>query len=298
MVADNNKMIVTGRFLKIVQFREEWDTDVDDPEIVIKEIKASGINADIFTFQQRLPESIPKFNYTMEWDSIAAIPIKSYEYWLKKQVTQNSRKKIGLAKRKGVEIKICDFNDDFVRSQLEIYHETPIRQHVPNSAFNISFKEAKKANATYLDRAVFLGAYFNDELIGFLKLVDARKFARTMGIIGKVAHREKAPLNFLISKAVEICAERNIPYLTYGKYDYGKSGSNSLKEFKRNLGFDNIILPRYFIPLTIWGKLMLRFKLHNSIIQLLPIKVVRFLLFLRNKYNDKKYAKYTINSVS
>lgn len=295
MDIDGNEIIFRGNFVKIVQFKEEWDIDVDNPELVIKKIKNSGVRADIFTFQQRLPESKPKFNYYMEWDNYAAIPITSYNNWLKNQVTQNSRKKIGLAKRKGVEVKMCDFNDAFVRSQLQIYHETPVRQFLPNKAYNITFEDAKRANATYLDRAIFLGAYFKNELIGFLKIVNASKFARTMGIIGKVAHRGKAPMNLLVAKAVEICAEKRIPYLTYGNYDFGKLGSNSLKEFKRNLGFENIIFPRYYVPLTTWGKLMLKLKLHNRLVQLLPLALVRFILFLRKKWYEKKYAKYINN---
>jgi hypothetical protein len=292
MLVDNNEIIVSGKFVKIVQFREEWDIDVDDPELVISKIKASGIKADVFTFQQRLPESKPKFRYAMEWDSVAAIPIKSYEYWLKKQVTQNSRKKIGLATRKRVEVKVFEFNDETLKDIIGIYHDTPIRQGIPDFHYNMDFETAKEDNATFLDRATFIGAFYKDELIGYIKIVSTDGYARTMGIIGKISHRDKAPMNLLVAKAVEICAERKIPYLTYGKYDFGKLGSNSLKAFKRNLGFENIIHPRYFIPLTTWGKLMLKLKLHNRFVQLLPLKLVRFLLFLRNKWNEKKYSKY------
>jgi len=292
MLIDGNEITISGKFIKMAQFKEDWDIDVENPEQVIVKLKESGTKADLFTFIQRLPESKPKFNYYMEWDNYAAIPIKNYDYWSKKQVSQNSRKKIGLAKRKGVEIRICVFNDDFVKEQLQIYHETPIRQNIPNNAYNFTFEQAKKANATFLDRAIFLGAYFENELIGFLKIVDARKFARTMGIIGKVAHRDKAPMNLLVAKAVEICAENKFPYLTYGNYDFGKLGSSTLKEFKRNLGFENIIFPRYFIPLTIKGRLALIFKLHHRFVQLLPLKFVRFLLFLRRKWYERKYAEY------
>ena len=292
MNIEANEIAVVGKFVKTIRFSEEWDIDINNPELVIKELASIGIKADIFTFIQRLPESKPKFKYYMEWDNYAAIPITSYEHWLKTQVSQNSRKKIGLAKRKGVEVKICEFNDDFVYQLLEIYHETPIRQSTPNNAYAITFEQAKKANATYLDRAVFLGAYLGNELIGFLKIVNAHKFARTMGIIGKVAHREKAPMNLLVAKAVEICAEKKFPYLTYGNYDFGKLGSNSLKEFKTNLGFENIIFPRYFIPLNTCGKLALKIGLHKRFVQLLPLKLVRFLLFLRSKWYEKKYAKY------
>ena len=83
MQVDNHEIISRGKLVKIIQFKEEWDIDVDDPERVISKLKASNIKADIFTFMQRLPESKPKFNYYMEWDSVAAIPITTYENWLK-----------------------------------------------------------------------------------------------------------------------------------------------------------------------------------------------------------------------
>jgi hypothetical protein len=228
----------------------------------------------------------------MEWESTAALPIKTYEYWLKKQISQNSRKKIGLAKRKGVELRICDFNDDFVREQLTIYNETPIRQMKPDKAYGMTFERAKKANSTFLDRAVFLGAYYKKELIGFLKIVHTKGHTRTMGIIGKIAHRDKAPMNLLLAKAIEICAEKESPFLTYGNYDFGKLGADSFKQFKKNLGFENIIHPRYFIPLTTWGSIMLNFGLHKRFIQLMPLKLVRFLLFLREEWYKRKYAAY------
>ena len=43
-----------------------------------------------------------------------------------------------------------------------------------------------------------------------------------MGIIAKIKHRDKAPMNALVAKAVEICAENKIPYLVYDKAYYGK----------------------------------------------------------------------------
>jgi len=291
MRVDHNELVISGKLVKILQFKEEWDIDVDDPETITRKIKEAGIKADIFTFQQRLPNSKPKFNYCMAWDSAAAIPIKSYDYWLKKQVSQNSRKKIGLAIRKGVELKVCEFNDDFVNQQLAIYHETPIRQGRPNWDYNIDFETAKKANATFLDRAIFLGAFYKKELIGFIKIVDAGKFMRTMGILGKNCHRDKAPMNLLIAKAVEICASRNSPYLTYSKFDYGKVGSDTIKAFKRNLGFENILLPRYYIPLNTWGILATKFGFHNGIVELMPKLILNSLINLRSTWYSRKYKE-------
>jgi len=88
------KYVVKGKFLKTAMVREEWDEDVTDPETVIDALKKSGVRIDIFTFVQRLPESRPKYSYRMEWDNVAAIPIETYEYWLKNQVTKQSRNRI------------------------------------------------------------------------------------------------------------------------------------------------------------------------------------------------------------
>ena len=226
----------------------------------------------------------------MEWDSIAAIPIITYENWIKKQIVQNSRKKIGYAQRKGVVVRLIDFNDELINGILEIYHETPMMQGKPNRQFRTNFETAKKLNSTYLNRAQFIGAFFNDELIAYIKLVTAGKFMRTMGILAKIAHRDKGPMNLLIAKAVEICVEKKMPYLIYAKFNYGKRGSETLKEFKKNLGFESIILPRYYIPLTTWGKIILKLKLHREIAEYLPEKLLRKLIDMRSIWYEKKYA--------
>jgi len=289
MQIDNNEILITGKLVKIIQFKEDWDIDIEDPELIIKKIENNGMKGDIFTFIQRLPESKPKFNYYMEWDSVAAITITTYDNWLKNQVVQNSRKKIGLAKRKNVELKFCEFNDELINGILEIYHETPIMQGKPNRQYRTDFATAKRLNGTYLDRAQFIGAFLNNELIAYIKLVNAGKFMRTMGILAKAAHRDKGAMNLLIAKAVELCAQQGMPYLVYAKFNYGKRGSETLKEFKRNLGFESIIVPRYYIPLNAKGTLALHTHIHNDVIDLLPEKFLRFLLRKRDNWYEKKY---------
>ncbi|MEN6321053.1 MAG: hypothetical protein ABFD82_20155 [Syntrophaceae bacterium] len=290
IIVDDKEIKITGRLIKTAELKEEWDEDIEDPETFIKILKSSGVKADIFTFIQRLPESKPRYKYRMEWDSVAAIPITSYENWLKKQVVQNSRKKIGLAQRKGVTIKLIDFNDELVKGILDIYHETPIMQGKPNRQYHTNFETAKKLNSTFLDRAQFIAAFYNDELIAYIKLVTAGKFMRTMGILAKVAHRDKGPMNLLIAKAVEICVEKKMPYLIYAKFNYGKRGSETLKDFKRNLGFESIILPRYYIPLNAWGKIILILGLHREIVEYFPRKIIKIAIQLRSYWYSKKFA--------
>ena len=291
MLVENKEITVSGKCVKIARHKEEWDEDVEDPVALVQHLKNIGIKADMFTFMQRLPESKPKHNFHMEWDNVAALPIKSYEYWVKKQLHQNPRNKIRIGQKKGVKLRICDFNDEFIKGMIDIYNETPIRQGRSFPDYGIDFETAKKGNSSFINRAIFVGAYYKNELIGFVKLVFAGKFVRTMGILAKVAHRDKAPMNLLIAKAVEICAEKKIPYLVYGKFIYGKHGSDTLQDFKRYIGFESITLPRYFIPLTVWGGIIIKLRLHNGIIGIIPKKLIRILLNLRTKWYEKKYPQ-------
>ena len=289
MIVDDKDITVNGRLIKVASLKEEWDDNVNDPDKFVGRFKQSHLKADIFTFMQNLPESNPKFEYFMEWDSVAAIPILTHENWLKKQIAKNSRKKIKLCERKGVVVKRIPFNDDLVRGILDIYHESAILQGTPNKQYNTDFETAKRLNSTYLNRAVFIGAYYKSELIAYLKLVSSHKFMRTMGILTKFAHREKGAMNLLISKAVEVCAESNYDYLTFAKYNYGKRGSTTLKTYKKNMGFESIILPRYYVPMTKWGSLILKIRMHREPVEYLPIPVIKKLILLRTFYYTNKY---------
>ena len=70
-------------------------------------------------------------------------------------------------------------------------------------------------------------------------------------------HYDKRPANALIAKAVEICEQEGISHLMYCNYVYNDPKS-SLTEFKRRNGFEKVLLPRYYIPLTPKGKIALR----------------------------------------
>jgi hypothetical protein len=285
---NNIKIIVKGTFIRTAMVREEWDEEVADPGLVVNALKKSGIRIDLFTFVQRLPESRPKYNYFMEWDSVAAIPIFSHQYWLKNQIPDQTRNKIKKASKIGVEIRPMSFGEELVNGISNIYNETPVRQGRKNTQYNMPYEMVKKLNATFIDRCDFIAAFYKSELIGYLKIVYTDRYARVMGILGKMGHQDKSPMNLLISSAVAICAERNVPYFVYAKYDYGKVGSDSLREFKKNNGFENILVPRYFIPLNIYGKIAVKLSLHKGIKNLIPIWMLRSLLKIRNSWNSKK----------
>lgn len=289
MIVEQKEIKVKGRLVKTAELKEEWDEDINCPTDIIEKLEQARTGADIFTFMQRVPESRPKFNFYLEWDNRAVIPITTYTHWYKNQLHQNPRNKMRIAGKKGVIVKECIFDDDFIHRIMEINNESPIRQGKKYPYFGYDFETTKKGYITFLERARFFGAFYNDEMIGFIKLVPTGHYMRTMGILAKLAHRDKAAMNLLMAKAVELCAEMNIPYLVYGKYSYGRADSESLREFKFYLGFESIVLPRYYVPLNKYGALMLKLGLHKELADLIPQNVVRPLLKIRNRYQVRKY---------
>jgi hypothetical protein len=197
--------------------------------------------------------------------------------------SQGLRKDVKRAEKRGVVVKVVDFNDDFVRGIMAIYNETPIRQGRPFWHYRKDFNTVKMECATYLQRSEFLGAYCGNELIGFLKIVRVDRLARLMFIISKIAHYDKRPTNALIAKAVELCVQRKCSHLTYGNFAYDGDASTSLVAFKRRNGFEQVDFPRYFVPLTIKGKLCLKLKCHHGIKGMIPKKLLNLARGARTK---------------
>ncbi len=288
MTIDNNKLSVSGRYIKIAWLQNEWFEDIENPSSIIKGLKNSKESPDILTFWQRLPNTEPKYDYYMEWDNVAAIRIKNYDDWWMKQIKGRTRSLIRKTLKQGVEVRLVKFDDELVRGISGIFDETPIRQGKPFWHYKKDFETVKREMSDRPDSSDFIGAYYNGDLIGFIKLLYAGQYAITTQIISKLEHRDKAVNNALISKAVEICADKNIPYLVYTKWSSG-----SLGEFKRRCGFKKIELPRYYIPLTLKGRIALKLQLHHGLAERLPERLKCFLMDLRKKRNLRKYSLKT-----
>jgi hypothetical protein len=135
----------------------------------------------------------------------------------------------------------------------------------------------RKEEGTFRDRSVFLGAFFEGRMIGFVKLVSdsSGTQAGLMNILSLIEHRDKAPTNALLAEAVRCCAGRGISYLVYSNFAYGNKHRDSLSDFKRSNGFEQIDLPRYFVPLTSVGFMALRLGLHRRWSERLPEPILR-----------------------
>jgi len=273
---DNKRIVVTGKILKTAQPKEEWCEDVKDPASLISDLKEARFSADIFTFWQKLPESSPKFNFHHDWYSLAALPINNYDHWWTKQINSKTRNMVRKAEKKGINIRVVDFNDTFIRGITEIFNETPVRQGYNFAHYGKTFETVKHELSKDLHKKFFLGAYYGEELVGFSILSNAGIFAVTNHFLCKVAHRDKATANGLMAKAVEVCGDRDIPYLVYGQWH-----ERSLGDFARNNGFEKIDLPKYYVPLTLKGKIAINLGIHQGLVAMIPTRLKLFLVELR-----------------
>ena len=236
---------IQGKVLRIGRLDAEKFRFLDEPEAVVDGLRKARSRIDMFTFLQRLPETKPKFQYRMEWDNLAVIPVSTFENWWNKQIGFKGRNKAKQAEKRGVQLREVPFDEELVRGIWEIYNECPIRQGKPFSHFGKDLDTVRREEATYLDSSIFIGAYLDGRLIGFAKLLcdESNTQAGLLNIVSMVAQRDKAPANALVAEAVRACARRNIPHLVYSNFAYGKKQQDSLSDFKERNGFQRVEVP-------------------------------------------------------
>jgi hypothetical protein len=285
-IAGHEVSVDHGRLVRIGRVAGETYVGIEDPGAVIQGLKECGTRIDLFTFPQLLPETKQKFDFPLEWDNLAVIEVGTYEHWWTKQIDNKTRNMVRKAERKGVVVREVPFEDTLVKGIWRIYNECPVRQAKPNRHYGVDEATVRKLEATFLDNSIFLGAFFEDEMIGFVKVVvDAnRRQAKIMNIIAMVKYWEKAPMNALVAETVRICAELGIPYCVYGQFTYGKKQKDKLTSFKSNNGFRPVLLPRYYVPLNTIGSLALRFGLQHRLRDRLPESIASQIRSLRIKW--------------
>jgi hypothetical protein len=281
---------VAGQLIKIAHLEGEKYVFLENPEPVLDGLRKCGHRVDLFTFMQRLPETSPKYAYPMEWDNFAAVPITNFENWWAKQLDTKTRNMIRKAEKKGVQVREVPFSEVLVRGIRDVYSESPVRQGTRNTHYGKDFETVYREEATFLDSSIFIGAYLDQSLIGFIKLVhdETRTQAGLLNIVSMLRHRDKAPTNALIAQAVRTCADRGISYLVYSNFAYGKRQRTSLSDFKERNGFQQINVPRYYVPMTLLGSIAYRLGLHHNFIDRLPASITTKLRELRSAWYNRK----------
>lgn|SRR5579859_554658 len=287
---DGKYLVVRGHWLKVAYVNnEQWlESEVQDPDRCVDMLKgqgAGGIHADIFTFAQKLPATSPKYSYPMEWDSVAAANVASFKDWWE-SLPQETRKNVRRSQKRGVIVEAKKLDDGLIQDLYTLNNESAVRQGKVFTHYGKTLEQVARDQVDYLDRSDYVCAYFEKELIGVLKLVYRGDIASILTFVPKTSHSDKRPANALIAKAVELCNEKKIGYLTYGMFNYGNKKHTPLREFKIRNGFNETLVPRYYVPLTAKGKISQKLKLHRGLIGLLPHSVITALVDARARvYN-------------
>ena len=292
MRVNGNELTTKGKWLRIARIRGEemMEQGVDDPESYIAALKRDTdhiLKSDIFSFTQKLPQTQPKFPYPMEWESVAAIPLDGFKQWWE-SLPQESRKNVRRSQKRGVVIKVKDFDEELIEGIRGVNDDSPMRQGLQNAYYGLTSEETSKRYGEFLGRCDFICAYSDEEMIGFLHLVYRGNVAAILNLTSKPSHFDKRPANALIAKAMEISEVRGISHITYGLYNYGNKRDSPLREFKIRNGFKEFLVPRYFVPLTLWGRLCMKARLHRGLIGNLPPSVITTGLRARALWYDLK----------
>ena len=236
---------VRGRLVRIARLAAEKYDFLSDPDAALRAIRNSGVRVDLLTFTQCLPDVTPLYNFPLEWDNLAALPVRTFDDWWTQQINGKTRNMVRRAE-KSLTVREVPFDDVLVRGIRGIYNECPIRQGRAFWHYGKDLDTVRRENATFLERSVFLGVFLGETLIGFAKLVsdEEKRQAALMQIVSMIAHRDKAPTNALIAQAVRSCADRGIGHLVYSQFSYGRKERDGLSDFKQHNGFQRIDLPR------------------------------------------------------
>lgn len=281
-------IIAHGKWPRIATvLDEEWsEFDLKNPELCVQSLKKRGPNgkrADLFTFSQKLPATTPKYSYPMELESVAAIRITNYKNWWD-TLPQVTRKNVRRSEKRGVVTTVRAFDDDLVRDIVELTKDSPIRQGKRFVHFGKTFEQVKKDQRTYLGRCDFICTYSDKELIGLAKIIYSGQAASILQFLPKASQQDKRPANALIAKMVEVCEAKGISYLIYGLYNYGNKRNTSLLEFKLRNGFEEFLVPRFYVPLTAVGSVSFKLNLHRGIVGVLPNGLISAALSLRERW--------------
>jgi len=282
---------IDGRLIRIAFLDGEGYQFLEDPEVALGVLRKSGTQIDLFTFIQKLSDISPRHSYPMEWDNMAALRVSTFDDWIMKQIDFRVRNKVRKAAKNGVLVREVPYDEAFVQGISAIYNESPVRQGKPFWHYGKDIEAVRRMNGTFMDRSIFIGAFFESSLIGFVKLVtdEEKGQAGLMQIVSMIQHRDKAPTNALVAQAVRSCAERGISYLWYANMSYGKKQNDALAEFKRHNGFQKVDLPRYYVPLTLAGQVALRLGLHHGLTDWIPEPVAAAYRKIRAQWYARRF---------
>jgi hypothetical protein len=173
-----------------------------------------------------------------------------------------------------------------------------MRQGIPYAHYGKSFEQVQKDQSSFLGRSEFICAHCEEELIGFTKIVYRGASASILQFLPKPSQADKRPANALMAEAVKRCAEKGVRWLTYGLFNYGNKQDSSLRDFKIRNGFEGQLMPRYYVPLSAWGRICMAVGAHRGPTGMLPHSVISLWVRSRAKYYEVRQSSRRCSSMA
>ncbi len=269
--------------IKIAHDFQEYERNITSPNAFVEKLFERDI--DIFTFVERkwcCPIPNPPSTWIKEDDNVGLIEIKDYATWWN-SVGKKTRNMVRRAEKNEVNVVVVEPSRKFAEGVWKIYNETPIRQERAFSHFGEPL-EAVIGNVTTARKSTFIGAFLQEELVGFIQIVYGDNIAIIAQILSMQKHWDKAVNNALLAKAVEVCASKGEQWLMYGRI----GNHPSLDKFKESNGFTKFPIARYYIPITGKGRIAIRLGLHRDLKDALPQSIKYPLIPIMNWVSRNK----------
>jgi hypothetical protein len=289
---DGRTIYATGAWPRIARVRDEaWlaDDALPDPERAVRDLREHGFPADILTFAQKVPDVGRRFAYPCLPESAAAAPSADYERWWS-SLPQETRKNVRRAAKRGVVVAEAEFDEHLLRGIVAINNETPVRQGRPFWHYGKDPDVVRAEYASFRERSRFIAAYRDGSLVGFAKIVLMRDIAAVLQLLCMQRHADSRPANALIAHAVALCGREGRSHLVYGRFVYGRNFASPLTEFKRRNGFEELLVPRYYIPLSARGAVAVKLGMHRALKERLPEPCLALARRVRGTYMDARLA--------
>ena len=252
-------------FFTIARDMREYQWSIIPTEELVGRLRKR--NVDVFTFIERkwcCPIESPSESWLRAEDNIGLLNVPSYDEWLK-LIGKKTRNMVRKAEKSGVKTEVVEPNEKLAEGIWKIYNETPIRQERAFPHYGVSLQTVTR-DVLSARNCTFIGAFFQDELAGFIQLVYGDKIAIISQILSLQRHSDKAVNNALVAKAVEVCGAKQIGWIMYGRM----GNHPSLDNFKQSNSFTRYPLTRYYLPITRKGRIASKLGLHRELKDTLP----------------------------
>jgi hypothetical protein len=81
-------------------------------------------------------------------------------------------------------------------------------------------------------------------------------------------------------------------------FNYGNKRDNPLREFKVRNGFAEVLTPRFYVPLTAWGRICMKAGLHRGLHGILPHSVIVWGVKARSRWYALKQFRGIRNAAA